>query len=149
VIPVMDRPLFTGLVEHSLDDKGRLVVPSRFRAQLGSSFFLTIREPENCLELCPAVELLKLRAQFEAAPEHDKKVRSVRRHVWAYVDEVSCDEQGRIMIPPGLRAFAGLQKQVVSIGAMARVELWAKERYDKYLLELGDLGDYSAELGLS
>jgi len=149
VIPVMDRPLFTGLVEHSLDDKGRLVVPSRFRAQLGSSFFLTIRDPEKCLELCPAGELLKLRAQFEAAPEHSTKVRSVRRHLWAHIDEVSCDEQGRVMIPPVLRAFAGLQKHVVSIGAMARVEVWAKERYDRYLLDLGDLGDYASELGLS
>jgi DNA-binding transcriptional regulator/RsmH inhibitor MraZ len=48
-----------------------------------------------------------------------------------------------------LRAFAGLQKHVVSIGAMARVEVWAKERYDRYLLDLGDLGDYASELGLS
>jgi MraZ protein len=149
VIPVMDRPLFTGLVEHSLDDKGRLVVPSRFRALLGSSFFLTILDPEGCLELCPTLELLDLRGKIEANPQRTAKLRSVRRRLFGNADEVSCDEQGRIMIPPALRALAGLQKQVVSIGSMSRVEVWAKENYERYLLDVGDLGDYTSELGLS
>ncbi len=149
MVPVIDRPLFTGLVEHSLDDKGRLVVPSRFRAQLGSSFFLTILDPEGCLELCPTAELLDLREKIEANPQRTAKLRSVKRRVFGYADEVSCDEQGRIIISPTLRALAGLQKQIVSIGAMSRVEVWAKERYDSYLREIGDLGDYTSELGLS
>ncbi len=149
MIPVMDRPLFTGLVEHSLDDKGRLVVPSRFRAQLGSSFFLTILQPDGCLELCPAVEMLDVRGRIEAATKRDENFRTVRRHLFSNTDEVSCDEQGRIMIPPALRVWADLQKQVVSIGAMSRVEVWAKERYERHLLDRGDLGDYTSELGLS
>jgi len=145
----MDRPLFTGLVEHSLDDKGRLVVPARFRAQLGSSFFLTILEPDGCLELCPTPELLDVRAKLEAAAQRSEALRSYRRHLFANTDEVSCDEQGRIMISPALRAWADLKKNVVSIGAMSRVEVWAKERYERHLAERGDLGDFTSELGLS
>src|ERR1700685_3708466 len=115
----MDRPLFTGLVEHSLDDKGRLVVPARFRAKL------------------------------EGVPQTSVALRKYRRHVFSNADEVSCDEQGRIMIPPAMRAWAEIKKNVVSVGAMSRVEVWAKERYERQLAELGDVGDFTSELGLS
>ena len=149
MIPVMDRPLFTGLVEHSLDDKGRLVVPARFRAQLGSSFFLMILEPDGCIELCPPRELVDVRAKLEGVPQTSVALRKYRRHVFSNADEVSCDEQGRIMIPPAMRAWAEIKKNVVSVGAMSRVEVWAKERYERQLAELGDVGDFTSELGLS
>ena len=149
MIPVMDRPLFTGLVEHSLDDKGRLVVPSRFRAQLGSSFFLTILHPDGCLSLYPAVQFDKLCAKLEDAAVRDDRFRNFQRYLFAHTDELSCDDQGRIAIAPALRTWADLKKNVVSIGAMTRVEIWAKERYERHEAERGDLGDLTSELGLS
>ncbi len=149
MIPVMDRPLFTGSVEHSLDDKGRLVVPSRFRVGLGAGFFLTILDPDGCLALYPASEWQKVCAKLDAATTRDARFRSFQRHLFAHTDEVSCDEQGRIGIPSALRAWSEIQKHVVSIGAMSRVEVWAKERYERHLHDRGELGDFTSELGLS
>jgi transcriptional regulator MraZ len=145
---VSERPLFTGSVEHSLDDKGRLVVPSRFREKLGPGFFLTIVERDKCLALYPAGAWAEISAKLEEAPIKDAEFASFVRHVYAHTDEVSCDTQGRIGIAPNLRAFAGIGKDVVSIGTLKRVEVWAKERYDAHLHERGTLRDFTTELGL-
>jgi MraZ protein len=150
----MDRPLFTGLVEHSLDDKGRLVVPSRFRAQLGASFFLTILHPDGCLALYPPAQFDKLCARLEEAvapneADRNARVRSFQRYLFAHTDEVKCDEQGRIPIQPSLRAWADLRKNVVSIGALSRVEVWSKERYEAHQAAHADVADLTSELGLA
>jgi MraZ protein len=142
-----DRPLFTGSVEHSLDDKGRLVVPARFRERLGAGFFLTIAQPDPCLALYPAATWAELCTKLEAAPVKDAGYRSFVRFLFAHTDELSCDTQGRLMIPAALRAYAGIEKDVVSIGSLTRVEIWSQERYER---ETGAAGarDFATELGL-
>jgi MraZ protein len=145
---VSDRPLFTGSVEHSLDDKGRLVVPARFRERLGAGFFLTIAEPDPCLALYPAATWADFCARLEAAPVKDARYRSYVRHLFANTEELSVDAQGRLVIPAPLRAFAGIEKDVVSIGSLTRVEVWAKDRYAKHVRERGELPDFTSELGL-
>ncbi len=144
----MDRPLFTGSVEHSLDDKGRLVVPARFRERLGAGFFLTIAEPDPCLALYPASTWDDFTAKLREAPHKDAKFRAYVRYVFAHTEEVSVDSQGRLVLPAALRAYAGIEKDVVSIGSLTRVELWAKERYAQHTAERGDLPDFASELGL-
>ncbi len=148
MIPVSDRPLFTGSVEHSLDDKGRLVVPSRFRERLGAGFFLTIAEPDGCLALYPAVAWSDVVAKLDAAAQKDAKYRAFRRHLFAHTDEVSCDTQGRVIVPAALRAWAGIEKDVVSIGTLDHVEVWAKDRYARHVRDRGELPDFTSELGL-
>jgi MraZ protein len=143
-----DRPLFTGSVEHSLDDKGRLVVPARFRERLGAGFFLTIAEPDPCLALYPAATWADVCARIEAAPLKDARYRSYVRHLFAHTEELSVDAQGRLVIPAPLRAFAGIEKDVVSIGSLTRVEVWAKDRYAQHVRERGELPDFTSELGL-
>lgn len=143
-----DRPLFTGSVEHSLDDKGRLVVPARFRERLGAGFFVTIAEPDPCLALYPASTWSDFCARLEAAPLKDARYRSYVRHLFANTEESNVDAQGRLMIPAALRAFAGIEKDVVSIGSLTRVELWAKDRLDAHTRERGELPDFASELGL-
>ncbi len=144
----MDRPLFTGSVEHGLDDKGRLVVPARFRERLGAGFFLTIAEPDPCLALYPASTWADFCARLEAAANKDARFRAYVRHLGAHTDEVSTDAQGRLLIPAALRAYAGIEKDVVSIGSLTRVELWAKDRYERHVRERGELPDLASELGL-
>jgi MraZ protein len=146
--PVLDRPLFTGSVEHSLDDKGRLVVPSRFRERLGAGFFLTIAEPDGCLAFYPASTWNDVCAKLDAAPVKDAGFRSFVRHLFAHTEEVSCDPQGRVVVPQTLRTWAGINKDVVSIGSLTRVEVWAKDRYDRHVRERGELPDFTSELGL-
>ena len=148
VIPMPDRPLFTGSVEHSLDDKGRLVVPSRFRERLGAGFFLTIAEPDGCLALYPAAAWSDVVAKLDAAPQKDARFRAFRRHLLAHTEEVSCDAQGRVIVPGTLRAWAGIEKDVVSIGTVDHVEVWAKDRYASHVRDRGELPDFTSELGL-
>jgi MraZ protein len=143
-----DRPLFTGSVEHGLDDKGRLVVPARFRERLGAGFFLTIAEPDPCLALYPASTWSDVCARLEAAPLKDARFRAFVRHLFAHTEELSTDANGRLVIPATLRAYAGIEKDVVSIGSLTRVEIWAKDRYAEHAAEHRDLPDLTSELGL-
>jgi MraZ protein len=143
-----DRPLFTSSVEHSLDDKGRLVVPARFRERLGAGFFLTIAQPDPCLALYPAATWIELCAKLEAAPVKDASYRSFVRYLFAHTDELSCDAQGRLMIPGALRAYASIEKDVVSVGALRRVEIWSRERYEQQGRDDAAGRDFATELGL-
>ena len=143
-----ERPLFTGSVEHSLDDKGRLVVPARFRERLGAGFFVTIAEPDPCLALYPATAWEEFCAKLEAAPVKDARYRAFVRHLFAHTEELSCDNQGRLVLPAALRTWAHIEKDVTSIGSLTRVEVWAKDRYQKTRAEVESLADYRSELGL-
>ena len=144
-----DRPLFTGSVEHSLDDKGRLVVPARFRERLGAGFFLTIAEPDQCLALYPAPTWAEFCAKLESAPVKDARYRSFVRHVFANTEELSCDNQGRLVIPGHLRAHAKIEKDVVSVGSLTRIEVWGRERYREQAKSAStELFDFATELGL-
>jgi MraZ protein len=143
-----DRPLFTGLVEHSLDDKGRLVVPARFRERLGSGFFVSIGDPDPCLLLYPASIWYEFCARVEAAQVKDTRYRTSVRELFALTEEVSCDSQGRLVLPPALRTWAHIQKDVTSIGTLTRIEVWAKEQFAATPPTAGDLADFRAELGL-
>jgi len=145
---VAERPLFTGSVEHSLDDKGRLVVPARFRERLGTGFFVTIAEPDPCLALYPASAWSEFCAKLEAAPVKDARYRAFVRHLFAHTEELSCDNQGRLVLPAALRAWAKIEKDVTSIGSLTRVEVWSKERYQQTRDEAASLADYRSELGL-
>jgi len=144
----LDRPLFTGSVEHSLDDKGRLVVPARFRERLGAGFFLTIAEPDRCLALYPAATWHDVCSRLEAAPRKDAAYRSFVRHLFAHTEELSTDAQGRLVIPAHLRHWADIEKDVVSIGSLTRVEVWAKARYAAHVRDRGEIADLTSELGL-
>ncbi len=142
-----DRPLFTGSVEHSLDDKGRLVVPARFRERLGAGFFLTIADPDPCLALYPAPTWERICAKLDAAPIKDAGYRSFVRKLFAHTDEVSCDSQGRLLLPAALRGYANIEKDVVSLGTLTRVEIWAKDAYAEET-RAAVTRDYATDLGL-
>ena len=143
-----ELPRFTGSVEHALDDKGRLIVPARFRERLGAGFVLTVGLPDPCLALLPSATWANFCARLEAAPRKDEAFRRFVRHLFARTEEVACDAQGRLVIPATLRAYAGIAREVVSVGSLTRVEIWARERYAEHAEQRGDVGDFLAELGL-
>ena len=143
-----ELPRFTGSVEHALDDKGRLIVPARFRERLGAGFVLTIAQPDPCLVLYPTVTWAEFCNRLEAAPRKDEQFRRLVRHLFAHTEEVACDAQGRLVIPTALRAYSGIKKDVVSIGSLTRVEVWAKERLAKHAAPEGEVAEFMAELGL-
>ena len=143
-----ELPRFTGSVEHALDDKGRLIVPARFRERLGTGFVLTIAQPDPCLVLYPAPTWADFCSRLEAAPRKDERFRRLVRHLFAHTEEVACDAQGRLLIPTPLRAYAGIERDVVSIGSLTRVEVWAKERLAAHAAPEGEVAEFMAELGL-
>ena len=143
-----DSPRFTGMVEHALDDKVRLIVPARFRERLGTGFILTISSSDPCLLLYPQGAWDAICATLEAAAKKDDRFRRFVRNVFAHTEEVACDAQGRLLIPGALRTYAAIDREVTSIGALTRVEVWAKERYEQYAAPAADASDIAAELGL-
>ncbi len=143
-----DLPRFSGSVEHALDDKGRLIVPARFRERLGTGFILTIAPPEPCLVLYPEQTWAEFCARLEAAPTKDERYRRFVRYVFAHTEEVACDAQGRLLIPGTLREYAGIERDVTSIGSLTRVEVWARERLAQHAAPKDEVGDFMAELGL-
>ena len=143
-----DLPRFTGSVEHALDEKGRLIVPARFRERLGAGFFITIAPPDPCLVLYPSVTWAEQCSRLEGAPRKDDRFRRFVRYLFAHTEEVACDSQGRLVIPAGLRAYAGIEREVVSVGTLTRVEVWAKERLAAHAAPEGEVADFMADLGL-
>lgn len=137
------------MVEHALDDKGRLIVPARFRERLGPGFVLTVAPPDPCLALYPAAVWAEFCSRLEAAPRKDDGFRRAVRSIFALTDEVACDAQGRILIPAKLREFAGIKRDVISVGSLTRVEIWAKERYAAHAEPKTGDADLFGELGLS
>jgi MraZ protein len=145
-----DLPRFAGSEQHALDGKGRLIVPARFRERLGESFVLTIGQPEPCLALYPSVTWVEFCRRLEAPPrkEDREKYRQFLRYVFAHTEEVACDSQGRVVIPARLREYAGIERQVVSVGLLTRIEIWAQERYAVGSVSGGEVADFMADLGL-
>lgn len=143
-----ELPRFTGSVEHALDEKGRLVVPARFRERLGTGFILTIAPPDACLALYPQGAWAEFCARLEAAPRKDERFRSIVRHIFGHTDEVACDAQGRLLIPGALRGYAGIEREVISVGTLGRVEVWARERFAGQAAPEAEVADFMAELGL-
>lgn len=143
-----ELPRFAGSEEHALDHKGRLIVPARFRDRLGPQFVLTIAHPDPCLALYPMATWIEFCGRVEAVPVKDDLYRRYVRYVFANSEEVACDAQGRVVVPVRLRAYAGIERHVVSVGLLTRVEIWAQERYTFKTPPDGELPGFMAELGL-
>jgi len=142
-------PRFTGSVEHALDEKSRLIVPARFRERLGAGFILTIAQPDPCLALYPGSTWESVCERLDAAPVKDQRYRRFVRHLFAHTEEVTCDTQGRILIPPALRAYASIERgEIVSIGTLTRVEIWAKEQLGSMRPPEDEAIAFTTELGL-
>ncbi|HXM07627.1 MAG TPA: hypothetical protein VN936_09180, partial [Candidatus Acidoferrum sp.] len=108
----------------------------------------TIAEPDPCLALFPSVTWAGVCNRLEAAPRKPESYRRFIRHLFAHTEEVACDAQGRLVIPAALRAYAGIERDVVSVGSLTRVEVWAKERYADYSQPEEGVADFMADLGL-
>ncbi|MBC5805357.1 MAG: division/cell wall cluster transcriptional repressor MraZ [Candidatus Eremiobacter antarcticus] len=141
-------PKFTGRYDHSFDEKGRLTIPSRFRARLGDHFVLTIAPPDPCLAMYPESTWSEFCSKLEAAPRKDAQYRAFVRHLFANTEEVSADAQGRLLIPSVLRDAVGLQREAVLVGALTRVELWPAEAWRATHGAPDGMADLMTELGL-
>ncbi|MEJ6950944.1 division/cell wall cluster transcriptional repressor MraZ [Natronospora cellulosivora (SeqCode)] len=129
--------MFMGEYQHNMDAKGRVIVPAKFRDELGEKFVAT-RGLDNCLFVYPMKEWSLLESKLTSLPITSKNARTFVRFFFSGATECELDKQGRISIPVNLRDYAELSKETVIIGLANRIELWAKERWDSYLDEAED-----------
>lgn len=121
--------MFVGTYYNSIDAKNRMIVPSKHRDTLGGRCVLT-RGLDRCLYIYTLSDWQAQMDKIEKLPESDPKVRSFIRHFCANAAECEFDRQGRIVIPSELKTYAGIEKELVTMGAMKKVEVWAKEVWD-------------------
>lgn len=134
--------MFTGMSNHTLDTKGRIVLPAKFRSQLGESFYVA-RGYKKCIQVLTKEALDRLAEQTRDMPA--KKAMAIQYHVISTADPVSPNAQGRIQLPLALREFAGLEKNVVVVGVDNRIEIWDEDRYLKMLND--SISDLEEALG--
>jgi len=120
--------MFLGRYAHSLDAKGRLAVPARFRDALAEGVVLT-RGIDRCLALYPMATWLPLAERVSALPITDPDARNFRRMVFAEAIDVDLDAQGRVLVPPELRRYAGLEREALVVGVNTAIEIWSPERW--------------------
>lgn len=116
--------MFLGEYQHSIDEKGRVIMPARFREQLGNTFIIT-RGLDGCLFVYPQDEWVKLAKEVQNLSLAKKDARAFSRFLFSGAAEVECDKQGRVSIPSILREYAGIEKDVVIVGVSERIEIWA------------------------
>lgn len=142
--------MFIGEYNHSLDDKGRLAIPAKFRAILKKGAVVT-KGLDNCLFLYSKEQFETIAKKFAALPISQAKARAFSRHMLAGAMDLEFDNQGRITLPEYLRAFSGLKKKIIVAGLYNHLEIWDESAWHKYkdeseknsniiAEELGDLG---------
>ena len=138
--------MFLGTHTLRLDDKGRLFLPAKYREELSAGLVLT-KGQERCLYVFPETEFDRITTALSAAPVTAKEVRDYSRVLFASASDEIPDRQGRITIPPGLRSYAGLQRDCAVIGANTRLEIWDAVAWETYLAEKEDgFSDASGEV---
>lgn len=126
--------MFLGTHTPRLDDKGRLFLPAKFRAQLEDGLVVT-RGQERCLYVFDTAQFMRMAEQMSAAPLTDRKARDFLRPLMSGASDEAPDKQGRITIPPVLREYAGLTRDCAVIGVGSRVEIWDADSWATYLAQ--------------
>ena len=126
--------VFLGTYQPRLDEKGRVILPARFRDELAAGLVIT-KGQERCLYVWPAKEFASLTEAMGQAPVTAKSARDYMRVMFAGAHDEIPDKQGRVTIPPSLRTYADLNKECVVIGANTRVEIWDATAWESYLAD--------------
>ena len=141
--------MFMGQYEHTIDTKGRIIIPAKYRNELGDTFVIT-KGLDGCLFIYPSQEWIDFADKLMGLSS-SQNTRRLQRQFLSKAMEVTTDKQGRILIPGLLRESAGLEKVVVFLGMMNRIEVWDKERLkaEEEIEETAGLDEAMDELGIS
>lgn len=126
--------MFIGEFHHNIDDKARLVMPSKFRSELGESFVVT-RGLEGCLFVYSKEEWMNLVSKLKKLPFTKKDARAFLRFFLSGAQECTFDKQGRIAVPGPLVSYANLEKECVVIGVNDRLEIWSEDKFNNFFDE--------------
>ncbi len=136
---------FMGEYNHSIDAKGRVIVPSKFREQLGDRFIVT-KGLDGCLWVFPASEWESFSEKLTSLPVARKDARNFTRFFMAGATEAETDKMGRILLPQVLRDYAKLEKEAVLIGTGSRVEIWNSEQWAE-ISSFDNVDDLAEQMG--
>ncbi len=136
--------MFLGTHAPRLDEKGRLILPAKYREELAGGVVIT-KGQERCLYVFPQEEFVRITEALRTAPMTAKSVRDYSRVFFASASDELPDKQGRITVPPALRAYAALERDCVVIGANTRLEIWDTQAWDTYLAAQEDSFAEAAE----
>lgn len=120
-----------GEYQHSIDAKGRMIIPAKFRDELGDRFIVT-RGLDHCLFVYPQSEWKHIEEKLKSLPFTRSDARAFTRFFFSGAVEAELDKQGRVNIPATLRQYSKLNKDCVVIGVSNRVEIWSKEVWEEY-----------------
>lgn len=143
--------MFMGEYSHSIDNKGRLIFPAKFRDELGETFIAT-KGLDNCLFVYTRSEWAILEEKLKRLPIAKPEARAFVRFFFSGAAELECDKQGRVLLPTNLRDHARLDKDVVVIGVSTRIEVWDKVAWDEYNQKVSptvaEIAENLADLGI-
>ena len=137
--------MFMGEHIHSIDTKGRVIIPSKFRELLGDHFIVTVGL-DGCLWVFSDQEWEEFSSKLRSLPVANETARKFARHFLSGADEAEPDKQGRILIPQKLRNFAKLEKDVAVVGVGNRVEIWDRNAWEN-ASSFDDMDDLAAHMG--
>lgn len=136
--------MFMSEYNHTIDTKGRLIIPSKFRDQLGDEFVVT-KGMDGCLFVYANEDWNAFEQKLTSLPLINKEARQFARFFLAGAAQVEVDKQGRILLPASLRDFAKLEKDVVLVGVGSRIEIWSRENWESMETD-GNMDDIAAAM---
>lgn len=141
--------MFMGEYNHTIDTKGRLIVPSKFRETLGDEFVVT-KGLDGCLFVYDNTEWAAFEEKLKGLPLTNKDARAFVRFFLAGAATVEVDKQGRILLPSVLREFAQITKDAVLVGVASRIEIWSREKWEAAANyeDMDEIAEHMADLGL-
>ena len=143
--------MFLGEFQHTVDQKGRLAIPAKFREELADGSVVT-RGLDKCLVIYPGSEWASLAERVSRLPQTQPNVRTLSRLLFSGAVDLSLDSQGRTILPQYLRKYAGIAANVAVIGLYQRIEVWGLEEWNavKATTEAagGSLAEQLADLGI-
>lgn len=141
--------MFMGEFNHSIDAKGRIIIPAKFRDDLGDEFVITLGL-DGCLFAYPEKEWQTFVAKLSTLPG-TKEARQLQRYFMAGAAACETDKQGRILIPAKLRESASLDKDIVFVGVLNKIEIWSKERWDNNnnYDDVDSIAEHMTQFGIS
>lgn len=129
--------MFLGTSNHSVDSKGRIVLPAKFREELGETFYITQGFGGQCVQVMSKAEFERITNNIKELPAD--KARALQYVFTATAAEVSPNASGRVMIPQSLRKFAELEDEAVVLGLDTKIEIWSKPKYESFISSNSDV----------
>ena len=123
--------MFLGSFRHTLDNKFRLTIPSRYRNLLATGVVITRSPNEPCLMVFPMPEWERIAAKIDALPKMDQRANRLRRSVFSNAESLELDKQGRILLSQFLREFADIDGEVILAGMHSHIEIWGPQKWEK------------------